>query len=175
EAAESVQIGTLNGLFVLGRSIGLCGHFLDQKRLKQPLYRHPADDNHIEPFNPRVVLSPRVQTPRSPGTAHASASAPAPPRAPGFNDTLGLPLPRRQQDNLARVGVKGGSAIDADLLSNETFGTYVDHMSERLNERMPTPTLEQEREREPLVGLHGPQAQAQASPSTDAAPPRYSQ
>ncbi|GAA5825327.1 hypothetical protein JCM3770_000245 [Rhodotorula araucariae] len=30
-------------------------------------------------------------------------------------------------------------------------------------------------EREPLVGLHGPQAQAQASPSTDAAPPRYSQ
>jgi ATP citrate (pro-S)-lyase len=34
----------LNGLFVLGRSIGFIGHYLDQKRLKQPLYRHPWDD-----------------------------------------------------------------------------------------------------------------------------------
>src|ERR1700733_5383850 len=36
------QIGTLNGLFVLGRSIGFIGHHLDQKRLRAPLYRHPA-------------------------------------------------------------------------------------------------------------------------------------
>jgi ATP citrate (pro-S)-lyase len=44
EAEEYVKIGALNGLFVLGRSIGFIGHFLDQKRLKQGLYRHPADD-----------------------------------------------------------------------------------------------------------------------------------
>ena len=31
----------LNALFVVARSIGLVGHALDQKRLQQPLYRHP--------------------------------------------------------------------------------------------------------------------------------------
>ena len=44
EADSMVQNGCLNGLFVLGRSIGFIGHFLDQKRLKQGLYRHPTDD-----------------------------------------------------------------------------------------------------------------------------------
>ncbi|KAJ3358757.1 citrate synthase [Kappamyces sp. JEL0680] len=44
EAEEYIQIGTLNGLFVLGRSIGFIGHYLDQKRLKQGLYRHSWDD-----------------------------------------------------------------------------------------------------------------------------------
>ncbi|KAJ2722924.1 ATP citrate lyase subunit 1 [Coemansia sp. Benny D115] len=44
EADEYARIGTLNGLFVLGRSIGFIGHYLDQKRLKQGLYRHPWDD-----------------------------------------------------------------------------------------------------------------------------------
>ncbi|KAE9128465.1 ATP-citrate synthase [Phytophthora fragariae] len=44
EANEQIEHGCLNGLFVLGRSIGFIGHFLDQKRLKQPLYRHPWDD-----------------------------------------------------------------------------------------------------------------------------------
>lgn len=44
EAYELVEIGALNGLFVLGRSLGFIGHFLDQKRLKQGLYRHPWDD-----------------------------------------------------------------------------------------------------------------------------------
>lgn len=44
EADEAIKQGCLNGLFVLGRSIGLMGHFLDQKRLKQGLYRHPTDD-----------------------------------------------------------------------------------------------------------------------------------
>jgi len=43
-AQEYVKTGTLNGLFVVGRSIGFVGHFLDQKRLKQGLYRHPWDD-----------------------------------------------------------------------------------------------------------------------------------
>lgn len=32
EADEYMKIGTLNGLFVLGRSIGFIGHHLDQKR-----------------------------------------------------------------------------------------------------------------------------------------------
>jgi len=44
EVEELVENGCLNGLFVLGRSIGFIGHYLDQKRLKQPLYRHPYDD-----------------------------------------------------------------------------------------------------------------------------------
>lgn len=44
EADEYIQLGCLNGLFVLGRSIGFIGHFMDQKRLKQGLYRHPWDD-----------------------------------------------------------------------------------------------------------------------------------
>ena len=44
EADEMIANGCLNGLFVLGRSIGFIGHHLDQKRLKQPLYRHPVDD-----------------------------------------------------------------------------------------------------------------------------------
>ncbi len=44
EADAHIKIGFLNGLFVLGRSIGLIGHYLDQVRLKQPLYRHPWDD-----------------------------------------------------------------------------------------------------------------------------------
>ncbi|KAF1329283.1 Atp-citrate synthase, partial [Globisporangium splendens] len=44
EADEQIEHGCLNGLFVLGRSMGFIGHFLDQKRLKQPLYRHPWDD-----------------------------------------------------------------------------------------------------------------------------------
>ncbi|WVY92826.1 hypothetical protein V8G54_031914 [Vigna mungo] len=44
EVDEIVKIGYLNGFFVLARSIGLIGHTFDQKRLKQPLYRHPWED-----------------------------------------------------------------------------------------------------------------------------------
>ncbi len=44
EANEYIKIGVLNGLFVLGRSVGLIGHFIDQNRLKQGLYRHPTED-----------------------------------------------------------------------------------------------------------------------------------
>lgn len=39
EAEEYLKMGVLNGLFVLGRSIGLIAHFLDQKRLRTGLYR----------------------------------------------------------------------------------------------------------------------------------------
>merc|ERR1711959_682268 len=44
ESDEIIESGCLNGLFVVGRSIGFVGHYLDQNRLKQPLYRHPWDD-----------------------------------------------------------------------------------------------------------------------------------
>jgi len=44
EADEYIRMGTLNGLLVLGSSIGFMGHYLDQKRLKQGLYRHPWED-----------------------------------------------------------------------------------------------------------------------------------
>jgi ATP citrate (pro-S)-lyase len=44
ECDDLMEFGCLNGLFVLGRSIGFIGHYLDQLRLKQPLYRHPWDD-----------------------------------------------------------------------------------------------------------------------------------
>ncbi|KAI0635008.1 ATP citrate lyase [Trametes polyzona] len=57
EADEYIKIGTLNGLFVLGRSIGFIGHHLDQKRLRAPLYRHPADDIFIQMAD---VTQPRV-------------------------------------------------------------------------------------------------------------------
>lgn len=44
EGDEYIANGCLNALFVLGRSMGFIGHYLDQKRLKQGLYRHPWDD-----------------------------------------------------------------------------------------------------------------------------------
>ncbi|CAL1686648.1 unnamed protein product [Lasius platythorax] len=44
EAQEYIEIGAINSLFILGRSIGFIGHYMDQKRLKQGLYRHPWDD-----------------------------------------------------------------------------------------------------------------------------------
>lgn len=44
EIDEIIEIGYLNGLFALARSIGIIGHILDQKRLKEPLYRHPTED-----------------------------------------------------------------------------------------------------------------------------------
>jgi len=48
--------GTLNSLFVLGRSIGFIGPCLDQKPLRTP-YRHPADDIFI---NMADISLPRV-------------------------------------------------------------------------------------------------------------------
>jgi len=44
EAQQCLDAGCLNGLFVLSRSIGLIGHVMDQKRMDQPLYRHPFAD-----------------------------------------------------------------------------------------------------------------------------------
>ncbi len=44
EVKKIVDLGYLNGFFVLGRSIGLIGHALDQKKLNERLYRHPWED-----------------------------------------------------------------------------------------------------------------------------------
>ncbi len=44
EANEIIDLGCLNALFVVGRSIGIFGHVFDQKRNKQPLWRVPYDD-----------------------------------------------------------------------------------------------------------------------------------
>jgi ATP citrate (pro-S)-lyase len=44
EADGVIELGCLNALFVVARSIGLFGHIFDQKRLKQGLYRVPYED-----------------------------------------------------------------------------------------------------------------------------------
>jgi citrate synthase len=44
EIEEMVEIGYLNAIFTLARSIGLIVHIFDQKGLKSGLYRHPWDD-----------------------------------------------------------------------------------------------------------------------------------
>lgn len=44
EIDDVVLDGGLNGLFLLGRTIGMIGHFFDQRRLKEGLYRHPWAD-----------------------------------------------------------------------------------------------------------------------------------
>jgi len=56
EVKEFISFGVLNGLFVLGRSIGFMGHILDQKRLRARLYRHPWDDiAYMMPDEPEEV------------------------------------------------------------------------------------------------------------------------
>ena len=56
QVREFVDLGILNALFVLGRSIGFMGHIMDQKRLKSRLYRHPWDDiQYMMPDKPEVV------------------------------------------------------------------------------------------------------------------------
>ncbi|MBU0757006.1 MAG: ATP citrate synthase [Nanoarchaeota archaeon] len=44
EITEFINLGIFNAFFILGRSIGMIGHALDQYRLQQGLYRHPQDD-----------------------------------------------------------------------------------------------------------------------------------
>ncbi|KAK3684223.1 putative ATP-citrate synthase subunit 1 [Podospora appendiculata] len=60
EAEDYLAMGVLNGLFVLGRSIGLIAHYLDQKRLRTGLYRHPWDDI--------TYILPSLQQAGPPGT-----------------------------------------------------------------------------------------------------------
>lgn len=44
EIEDVIYSETLNGLFVLGRSIGMMGHIFDQKRQRAGLYRQPWDE-----------------------------------------------------------------------------------------------------------------------------------
>lgn len=44
EIDKFIEMGGLNGLFVIARSIGFIGHALDQKRQGTRMYRHPLDD-----------------------------------------------------------------------------------------------------------------------------------
>ncbi|MCF2140645.1 MAG: ATP citrate synthase [Candidatus Lokiarchaeota archaeon] len=44
EKQDILNSEALNGLFVLGRSIGMMGHIFDQKRLRTRLYRQPWDE-----------------------------------------------------------------------------------------------------------------------------------
>ncbi len=44
EIDERIEAGFLNAFFVLGRTIGIIGHILDQKLLKTKLYRTPYDN-----------------------------------------------------------------------------------------------------------------------------------
>merc|ERR1712050_129859 len=60
EIDELVENGCLNGLFALARTTGFIGHYLDQRRLKQPLYRHPWDDiTYIPTHLTEQASSPR--------------------------------------------------------------------------------------------------------------------
>ena len=44
EIDQILDIGLFNGFFILGRTIGFIGHWNDQNRLKQGLYRVPKKD-----------------------------------------------------------------------------------------------------------------------------------
>ncbi len=44
ELDQIIDLGYLNAFFILGRSIGIIGHILDQYRNQAGLYRHPWDD-----------------------------------------------------------------------------------------------------------------------------------
>ncbi|MHA2033123.1 MAG: citrate/2-methylcitrate synthase, partial [Candidatus Kariarchaeaceae archaeon] len=44
EKNDVVESEVLNGIFVLGRSIGMMGHIFDQKRQRAALYRQPWDE-----------------------------------------------------------------------------------------------------------------------------------
>ena len=56
QVKEFVSLGALNGLFVLGRSIGIIGHIMDQQRLKTGLWRQPWEDIlYMMPDKPEEV------------------------------------------------------------------------------------------------------------------------
>lgn len=44
EIEEILELELLNGFFIFGRTCGYIGHWIDQKRLKQPLYRCDTND-----------------------------------------------------------------------------------------------------------------------------------
>jgi citrate synthase len=79
EAEDYLKMGVLNGLFVLGRSIGLIAHFLDQKRLRTGLYRHPWVSYFLH--SPSELITNNTSRTTSPTSSPASAAAPPETRA----------------------------------------------------------------------------------------------
>jgi ATP citrate (pro-S)-lyase len=92
EIDELVENGCLNGLFVLSRATGFIGHYLDQKRMKQPLYRHPWDD--VTYVAAEEVYEKPVKSDSKPDVAALeSTRAPAPPRQGGARRDGGRQCP----------------------------------------------------------------------------------
>lgn len=80
EMDEIVELGYLNALFVLGRSIGFTGHIFDQYRLKQGLYRHPWDDIlYMVEEPPAGDHAPAEAPPATAAQGSAPAGKPAAP------------------------------------------------------------------------------------------------
>ncbi|KAF5666772.1 ATP-citrate synthase subunit 1 [Fusarium denticulatum] len=114
EAEDYLKMGVLNGLFVLGRSIGLIAHFLDQKRLRTGLYRHPWDDITYLLPNLREAGAPgaegRVEVSLScaPFSSKDQPLQP-PPTMSFFRITLhrsAIGLPERTRGVLAALGLR---------------------------------------------------------------------
>ncbi|MEA3349504.1 MAG: citrate/2-methylcitrate synthase [Chloroflexota bacterium] len=62
EATDFVDLEVLNAFFLLGRSIGIMGHVMDQKRLHTRMYRHPWDDiAYMMPDKPEVVKTKKKE------------------------------------------------------------------------------------------------------------------
>jgi citrate synthase len=80
EAEDYLKMGVLNGLFVLGRSIGLIAHFLDQKRLRTGLYRHPWVSSFVLAHLSNSILIPSSRT-TLPTSSPACPAAPLETRA----------------------------------------------------------------------------------------------
>jgi citrate synthase len=98
EAEDYLKMGVLNGLFVLGRSIGLIAHFLDQKRLRTGLYRHPWVSYSLHlPFE---LLTNSISRTTSPTSSPASAAAPPETRAVSrslFKKIQAKMIPKRRE------------------------------------------------------------------------------
>jgi ATP citrate (pro-S)-lyase len=82
EIDSLVEYGCLNGLFVLARAAGFIGHYLDQRRMKQALYRHPWDD--ITYIDSNIVDTSQVEY-------HASSNSLQPPANKGAKTPRGQP------------------------------------------------------------------------------------
>ena len=81
EAQEYLKVGVLNGLFVLGRSIGFIGHSIDQRVMKQNLYRcvfFSFPSSPIALQTSRQAGADRAGTPRTTSSSTCpSASSPS--------------------------------------------------------------------------------------------------
>ncbi|KAK8094047.1 ATP-citrate synthase subunit 1 [Apiospora hydei] len=98
EAEDYMNMGVLNGLFVLGRSIGLIAHYLDQKRLRTGLYRHPWDDI--------TYLLPTLATSGSVGEGRVEVNSLWPHPDLCLALDLGFPSPKYTTSGLRRANTR---------------------------------------------------------------------